>query len=75
MLCENPWPGLEAFSDPDYNYSFFYCKDNAGGNLLPDLSSPPKDVGERLELDILSEKLFVVAGERDALGVRVMRNP
>jgi hypothetical protein len=54
LLCRNPWParaadrswspyvGSAALGDSKYGYSFYYCRDDANGNVsLPELNSAP----------------------------------
>ncbi|MFH1404628.1 MAG: Ig-like domain-containing protein, partial [Patescibacteria group bacterium] len=90
ILCENPWPAIGNFADtrgnvnlpagaiegdPIYtNFGFHYCRDNAGQRLLPTMNV--NMVEPRIDdLDILREFLFVIPTTKDALGVRILRNP
>ncbi|MCG2694255.1 Ig-like domain-containing protein [Candidatus Parcubacteria bacterium] len=75
FLCENPWgvefPSgrLSPFSDPNFNFSTYYCRDDK--TLLPYLNTvsiTPVDP------EILREYLFTNPDTGDAIGVRVYPN-
>lgn len=44
-MCENPWPSIDRFpySDSEYNFSTFYCRDNDNG-VLPDFGNDSEPI-------------------------------
>ncbi len=80
LMCENPWPTIGRpfpFKEIDKktNFSLFYCRDQGEEGIvddLPELTDPPIYAANT---DFLQEMFFKVSGTKDAIGVRVIRNP
>jgi hypothetical protein len=49
MICDNPWPARATdgsgkwtpYYDPETHFKIYYCRDNASGDLLPELRPAP----------------------------------
>lgn len=77
-LCENPWPNPPPLTDTDYDFSLWYCRD-AGvpgpEGDLPALTDPPVTKDRSPDTRILREYLFLRDVTRDAIGLRIYKNP
>jgi cysteine-rich repeat protein len=76
-MCETLWPNPMTAAFPyleDYsNFSFYYCRDQEGSDNLPELIEVEPPVTPS-GVDILQERLFLIDGTSDAIGVRVFSN-
>jgi cysteine-rich repeat protein len=83
LLCENPWPSLDSklgfpFIDTEEktNFSFFYCRDKGSDGVLDDMPALGKITKVKsIDKNIIQELVFNVDGVKDAIGVRVVKNP